>query len=158
MRSQAHTERTQQSSPFLEPLYAPNTSAVALGGIAPPKAMPHCKRERLSGSFPLAFLSMPIGGTLTVAMTLTALRQSALTATSLRISPGATTPRMLLRSRRLCDHGREEDCGYRVGNRFAVRLRRSGAGMQNGGGDQQHDGVAMQVSCVRTGTFTFVLA
>lgn len=104
--------------------------------------MPRCKRERFSGSLPLAFLSMPMGGALTVGMTLTALRQSALTATSLRNSPGAMAPRMLLRPRRLCNRGREEDCGYSVGNRFTLRLRRAQAGRRNGRG--QEDGVAMQ--------------
>lgn len=97
--------------------------------------MPGCKRERkLSGALPLAFLSMPMGGALTVVM-------SALTATSLRVSPGAMTPRMLLRSRHLCDHGPEEDCGYRVGNRVALRLQRAQAEMRRGA----QDSVVMQV-------------
>ncbi|CAM9220165.1 unnamed protein product [Laminaria digitata] len=114
--------------------------------------MPRCKRERFSGSLPLAFLSMPMGGALTVAMTLTALRQSALTATSLRNSPGAMAPRMLLRPRRLCNRGREEDCGYSVGNRFTLRLRRAQAGRRNGRG--QEDGVAMQMTALETDQLT----
>lgn len=139
-----HPERTQQySTSFLEPLYASTTQSVLLGGIVPPEAMPRRKRERLSGSSPLAFLSMPMGGALTVAMTLTALRQSALTATSLRISPGALAPRTVLRSRRLCNYGWEADCGYGVGNSFTLRLRRAQAGIRNG--DRDGNGVAMQV-------------
>ena len=99
-------------------------------------------------SLPVAFWSMPMGGALTVAITLAALRQTALAATSLRISPGAMAPNMIIRPRRFCGHGREENCSHGVGNRFALRLRRAEAGMRNGCADQRRGGVAMQVCMI----------
>lgn len=110
--------------------------------------MPRCKRENLSVSLPVAFWSMPMGGALTVAITLAALRQTALAATSLRISPGAMAPNMIIRPRRFCGHGREENYSHGVGNRFALRLRRAEAGMRNGCADQRRGGVAMQVCMI----------